>query len=65
MFKFIGSIVHEMKLTNWPSRKQSVRDFFMVLEYTLFMLIFIMIFDWISQHGLLAAVHALLPFLKK
>ncbi|KKW70838.1 preprotein translocase, SecE subunit, secE [Lactococcus cremoris] len=52
MFKFIGSIVEEMKLTTWPSRKQSVRDFFMVIEYTAFFLVFIIIFDWVTQHGI-------------
>lgn len=64
MFKFIGSIVQEMKLTTWPSRKQSVRDFFMVIEYTIFFLIFIMIFDWVTQYGITFSVDHLVPLLK-
>ena len=64
MFKFIGSIIEEMKLTTWPSRKQSVRDFFMVIEYTAFFLVFIIIFDWVTQHGITFSVNHLIPFLK-
>ncbi|GBG96489.1 preprotein translocase subunit SecE [Lactococcus termiticola] len=62
--KFIKSIGQELKLTTWPTGKESIRDFFQVLEYAIFMLFFIAIFDWISQHGLLAIVHWLLPFTK-
>ncbi|MFK4780316.1 MULTISPECIES: preprotein translocase subunit SecE [Lactococcus] len=64
MFKFIGSVVKEMKLTTWPTRKQSVIDFFMVIEYTVFFLIFLMIFDWITQNGITSAVQHLLPFVR-
>ncbi|RZI49266.1 preprotein translocase subunit SecE [Lactococcus kimchii] len=64
MFKFIGSIITEMKLTTWPTGKQSIRDFFMVIEYTIFFLIFLMIFDWITQNGITFSVQHLLPLLK-
>ena len=65
MFKFFGSIAHEMKMTTWPTRKESIHDFFMVVEYTIFYLIFIMIFDWIAQNGITHAVQYLLPFVQK
>lgn len=61
---FIKSIIEEMKLTTWPTRKQSVRDFFQVIEYTAFFLVFIMIFDWISKNGITTAVNHLLPLFK-
>ncbi|MGM9887023.1 MAG: preprotein translocase subunit SecE [Lactococcus sp.] len=61
---FIKGIIEEMKLTTWPTRKQSVRDFFQVIEYTVFFLVFIMIFDWISKNGITTAVNHLLPLFK-
>lgn len=61
---FIKGIIEEMKLTTWPTRKQSVRDFFQVIEYTAFFLVFIMIFDWISKNGITTAVNHLLPLFK-
>ncbi len=27
--KFIKGIIEEMKLTTWPTRQQSIRDFFL------------------------------------
>ncbi|MFC4652911.1 preprotein translocase subunit SecE [Lactococcus nasutitermitis] len=63
--KFIKGIIEEMKLTTWPTRKESVRDFFQVVEYTIFFLVFIMIFDWISQNGITSAVSHLLPLMHK
>ncbi|MQW23573.1 MULTISPECIES: preprotein translocase subunit SecE [unclassified Lactococcus] len=62
---FIKGIIEEMKLTTWPTRKQSVRDFFQVIEYTVFFLVFIMIFDWISKNGITTAVNHLLPLFFK
>lgn len=62
---FLKGIVEEMKLTTWPSMSQSWRDFFQVIEYTIFFLIFIMIFDWLSKNGITSAVEHLLPLLKK
>lgn len=61
---FIKGIIEEMKLTTWPTRKQSVRDFFQVIEYTAFFLVFIMIFDWISKNGITTSVNHLLPLFK-
>lgn len=61
--KFIKEIIQEMKLTTWPTRQQSVRDFFQVIEYTFFFLIFIMIFDWLSKGGITVAINHLLPLL--
>ncbi len=63
--KFIKGIIEEMKLTTWPTRKQSVRDFFQVIEYTIFFLVFIMIFDWLSKNGITVGINHLLPLLHK
>ncbi|CAM3206829.1 preprotein translocase subunit SecE [Lactococcus hircilactis] len=62
--KFIKGIIEEMKLTTWPTRQQSIRDFFQVIEYTIFFLVFIVVFDWISKNGITTAVNHLLPLLK-
>lgn len=65
MFKFLGSIGHEMKMTTWPSRKQGWHDFWMVVEYTIFFMIFIMLFDWLISNGLQRTIDFLLPFIGK
>ena len=62
---FIKGIIQEMKLTNWPTRQSSWRDFWQVIEYTVFFLIFIMIFDWLCKNGITQAVTHLLPFVRK
>ncbi|EKF52560.1 Preprotein translocase subunit SecE [Lactococcus garvieae DCC43] len=36
----------------------------MVIEYTVFFLIFLMIFDWVTQNGITSAVQHLLPFVR-
>jgi preprotein translocase subunit SecE len=64
MFKFIGSIFHEMRLTTWPNRKQGWHDFIMVVEYTIFFMAFIMLFDWGLQNGFTRALNLLLPLVK-
>lgn len=63
--KFIKDTIKEMKLTEWPTKKASVRDFFLVVEYTFFFMLFIMAFDWISKNGVTSAVQHLLPFIPK
>ncbi len=32
MFKFINSIVAEMRLVTWPTRSEAVKDFGMVIQ---------------------------------
>lgn len=65
MFKFIKSIGHEMRLTTWPNRKQGWHDFVMVIEYTIFFMAFIMLFDWAVQNGLSRLTDLVLPFIKR
>ncbi|MDR0297127.1 MAG: preprotein translocase subunit SecE [Streptococcaceae bacterium] len=62
---FIASIFHEMRLTSWPNRKQAWHDFWMVVEYTLFFLAFIILFDFITQNGLARLSEFLRPILSK
>ncbi|HEY0222236.1 preprotein translocase subunit SecE [Lactovum miscens] len=64
MFKFIRSIGHEMRLTAWPDRKQSWHDFWMVIEYTIFFMAFIMLFDWAILGGFNRLIAILLPYVK-
>lgn len=52
-------------MTTWPDRKQGWHDFVMVVEYTIFFMAFIMLFDWVIQNGLDSLVKLALPFVKK
>ncbi|MDR0198970.1 MAG: preprotein translocase subunit SecE [Streptococcaceae bacterium] len=62
---FIASIFHEMRLTTWPKRRQAWHDFAMVVEYTIFFMAFIILFDWVVQHGMSRLMDIVQPFLKK
>ncbi|GAX48101.1 preprotein translocase subunit SecE [Pseudolactococcus reticulitermitis] len=64
MFKFINSIVTEMRLVTWPTRKEAVKDFGMVIQYSVFFMVFIMIFDWLIKSGVTHAVKLLVPMIK-
>ncbi|MFV0555585.1 MAG: preprotein translocase subunit SecE [Lactovum sp.] len=64
MFRFIKSIGHEMKMTTWPDRKQSWHDFVMVIEYTIFFMLFIMFFDWGIKAIMKLVADIVLPFLQ-
>ena len=64
MFKFINSIVAEMRLVTWPTRSEAVKDFGMVIQYSIFFMIFIMIFDWLIKSGVTQAVKLLVPMIK-
>ncbi|GFH41134.1 preprotein translocase subunit SecE [Lactococcus insecticola] len=64
MFKFIGSIVAEMRLVSWPTWQEARRDFAMVVQYSIFFMFFVMIFDWIIKNGITQAVKLLVPFIK-
>jgi len=65
IFRFIGSIFHEMRMTTWPKRKQAWHDFAMVVEYTLFFMVFLLLFDWLLKNGLDRAINFLLPYTNK
>ena len=64
MFKFINSIVAEMRLVTWPTRSEAVKDFGMVIQYSIFFMVFIMIFDWLVKSGVTQAVKLLVPMIK-
>ena len=64
MFKFINSIVAEMRLVTWPTRSEAVKDFGMVIQYSIFFMVFIMIFDWLTKSGVTQAVKLLVPMIK-
>ena len=64
MFKFIKSIVAEMRLVTWPTRSEAVKDFGMVIQYSIFFMVFIMIFDWLIKSGVTQAVKLLVPMIK-
>lgn len=64
MFKFIHSIVEEMRLVTWPNRSQAVKDFGMVIQYSVFFLVFIVIFDWLIKNGVTQAIKLLVPMIK-
>ena len=64
MFKFINSIIAEMRLVTWPPRSEAVNDFGMDIQYSVFFMVFIMIFDWLTKNGITQAVKLLVPMLK-
>ncbi len=64
MFKFINSIVAKMRLVTWPTRSEAVKDFGMVIQYSIFFMVFIMIFDWLIKSGVTQAVKLLVPMIK-
>ena len=64
MFKFINSIVAEMRLVTWPTRSEAVKDFGMVIQYSIFFMVYIMIFDWLIKSGVTQAVKLLVPMIK-
>ena len=64
MFKFINSIVAEMRLVTWPTRSEAVKDFGMVIQYSILFMVFIMIFDWLIKSGVTQAVKLLVPMIK-
>ncbi len=64
MFNFINSIVAEMRLVTWPTRSEAVKDFGMVIQYSIFFMVFIMIFDWLIKSGVTQAVKLLVPMIK-
>ncbi|GFH43522.1 preprotein translocase subunit SecE [Lactococcus hodotermopsidis] len=64
MFKFIGSIVAEMRLVTWPTKREARRDFALVVQYSVFYAVVVMIFDWLINNGIQQAVLILSPFVK-
>jgi preprotein translocase subunit SecE len=53
-----------MRLVTWPTRSEARKDFGMVIQYSLFFMVFIMIFDWLIKTGITQAVKLLVPLIK-
>lgn len=51
-FKFLGSVVKEMKVVTWPNAKQTRIDTTTVVGTAIIMAIFLGAIDWIVQYGL-------------
>lgn len=52
MVRFIPGIFRILKDTTWPNRKQRWKDFFAVLEYTVFFTVIIFLFDKLISTGI-------------
>lgn len=55
--KFLNETVQILKKTSWPSKKQGWTDFISVLQYTLFFVAIIYLFDLILSKGLIALLN--------
>ncbi|EFQ57272.1 preprotein translocase subunit SecE [Streptococcus downei] len=49
--KFLAGIFQILEQTNWPTPRQRWKDFFAILEYTLFFTVIIFVFDWALRLG--------------
>ncbi|HCE13481.1 preprotein translocase subunit SecE [Enterococcus sp.] len=47
--KFLKSVVDEMKVVSWPSRKQLRRDTFVVIQTTLIFAVMFFVMDTLIQ----------------
>ncbi|KPG69509.1 preprotein translocase subunit SecE [Enterococcus sp. RIT-PI-f] len=47
--KFLKSVVEEMKVVSWPSRKQLRRDTFVVIQTTLIFAVMFFVMDTLIQ----------------
>jgi preprotein translocase subunit SecE len=64
MFKFIGSIVAEMRLVTWPTWLEARKDFAMVIQYSVFFMVFVKLFDWLINNGVSQLVKLVAPLIK-
>ena len=53
-----------MRLVTWPTRSEAVKDFGMVIQYSIFFMVFIVTFDWLVKSGVTQAVKLLVPMIK-
>lgn len=53
---FISGIFKLLRDTTWPDRKQRLKDFISVLEYTAFFTVIIFIFDQLLSKGILSLI---------
>ncbi len=55
--KFLQDTVQILKGTTWPTKKQGWIDFVSVMEYTLFFVAVIYLFDLLLSKGLISLIN--------
>lgn len=55
--KFFKDIIHILKDTSWPTRKQSWQDFVSVVQYTAFFVAIVYLFDLILSRGIMSLIN--------
>ncbi|MBF0818750.1 preprotein translocase subunit SecE [Streptococcus acidominimus] len=55
--KFLNDTIQILKDTTWPTKKQSWRDFVSVIQYTIFFVVIIYLFDLILSKGLISLIN--------
>ncbi|MBF0775659.1 preprotein translocase subunit SecE [Streptococcus azizii] len=55
--KFLSDTVQILKKTTWPTKKQSWRDFVSVIQYTIFFVAIIYLFDLMLSKGLISLIN--------
>ncbi|MGT2715610.1 preprotein translocase subunit SecE [Streptococcus respiraculi] len=55
--KFLSDTIQILKGTTWPTKKQSWRDFVSVIQYTIFFVAIIYLFDLILSKGIISLIN--------
>ncbi|MBF0778217.1 preprotein translocase subunit SecE [Streptococcus cuniculi] len=55
--KFLSDTIQILKGTAWPTKKQSWRDFVSVIQYTIFFVAIIYLFDLILSKGIISLIN--------
>lgn len=55
--KFLSDTVQILKKTTWQTKKQSWRDFVSVIQYTIFFVAIIYLFDLMLSKGLISLIN--------
>ncbi|MBF0788044.1 MULTISPECIES: preprotein translocase subunit SecE [unclassified Streptococcus] len=55
--KFFTDTIQILKDTTWPTKKQSWRDFVSVIQYTIFFVALVYLFDVILSKGLIGLIN--------
>jgi preprotein translocase subunit SecE len=53
---WIKDLFHELSLVTWPTKKEAYKDFVMVVQYSLFFAVVLLVFDGISKTAITYAV---------
>lgn len=54
--KFIGDVFRLLRKTTWPTAKQGWTDFVSVIEYTIFFVLIIYLFDVLLSQGIYSLI---------